>query len=72
MCKVIICDLDHKDVIQEDEVLTAAVYSYKWLHCKTQEEVIESCKGATVLLNQYVKMDKTIFEALPTDRKSVV
>ena len=66
MCKVIICDLDHKDVEQEKQIFNEAGYGYKWLHCKTQEEVIESCKGAVVLLNQYVKMDKTIFESLPT------
>lgn len=66
MCKVIICDLDHKDIVQELEVLNNAGLDVKWLHCKTQDEVIENCKGAVVLLNQYVKMDKKIFEALPT------
>lgn len=66
MCKIIICDLDHKDVEQERQVFGASDYEFKWLHCKTQEEVIEKCKGAVVLLNQYVKMDAKIFEALPT------
>lgn len=66
MCKVIICDLDHKDIVQELEVLNNAGLDVKWLHCKTQDEVIENCKGAVILLNQYVKMDKKIFEALPT------
>lgn len=66
MCKIIICDLDHKDIEQELEVLNRAGLEVKWLHCKTQEEVIQNCKGAVVLLNQYVKMDRKIFEALPT------
>lgn len=66
MEKIIICDLDHSDVNAEAEVLNKAGYPFKWLHCKTQQEVIENCRGAVVLLNQYVKMDKTIFEALPT------
>ena len=64
--KIVICDLDHENVETERAVLEAAGYEFEWLHCKTQEEVIEKCKGAVVLLNQYVKMDRKIFEALPT------
>lgn len=64
--KIVICDLDHKDVDHETEIFDRAGISFDWLHCKTQQEVIDSCKNAVVLLNQYVKMDKTIFEALPT------
>lgn len=64
--KIVICDLDHSDVEQETAVFQAAGYKFDRLHCKTQQEVIEKCKGAAVLLNQYIKMDKVIFEALPT------
>ncbi len=71
MCKVIICDLDHKDIEPELKVLGEAGLDVKWLHCKSQEEVIENCKGAVVLLNQYIKMDKKIFSALP-DVKCIV
>ena len=66
MSKIIICDLDHKDIRQETEVFSNAGLEVRWLHCKTQEEVIRECQGAVVLLNQYVKMDKVIFKALPT------
>ena len=66
MDKIIICDLDHSDVDAETAVLTEAGFRCRRLHCKTQQEVIEHCKGAVVLLNQYVKMDRVIFEALPT------
>ena len=66
MCDVVICDLDHKDINQETEVFNKTGITFKWLHCKTQDEVIQQCKGARVLLNQYIKMDKVIFEALPT------
>ena len=71
MCKVIICDLDHKDIEPELKVLGEAGLDVKWLHCKSQEEVIKNCKGAVVLLNQYIKMDKKIFSALP-DVKCIV
>lgn len=65
MSKVIICDLDHKDIEPEIKVLKEAGLDVKWLHCTSQDEVIEKCKDAVVLLNQYVKMDKKIFSALP-------
>lgn len=64
--EVIICDCDHEDIIQETEVFSRENIQIKWLKCKTQEEVIASCKGAKVLLNQYVLMDEKIFKALPT------
>lgn len=64
--QVIICDCDHKDIAEERAVLEAAGYSYSWHHCMTQDEVIAECQGATVFLNQYVRMDKRIFEAIPT------
>lgn len=63
--KIMICDCDHQDVEAERAVLKNAGYDCVWLHCKDQQEVIEKCRSAVVLLNQYVKMDKNIFEALP-------
>lgn len=64
--KIIICDCDHKDVNEEKAVFDAAGMDFKWLQCATQEEVIEKCQGAVCFLNQYVRMDRKIFEALPT------
>lgn len=63
--KIIICDLDHKDIEPEKAVFDNGGYGYSWLHCATQDEVIEKCGEATVLLNQYVRMDEKIFKALP-------
>lgn len=64
--QVIICDCDHQDIAEERAVLEAAGYSYSWHHCMTQDEVIAECQGATVFLNQYVRMDSRIFAAIPT------
>ncbi len=64
--QVIICDCDHKHVNQEIEVFQKENIDIKWLQCKTQDEVIASCQGAKVLLNQYVRMDEKIFKALPS------
>lgn len=62
---IYICDLDHKGVEQEQQVFGKYNYEFEWLHCSTQEEAIEKCQGAKVFLNQYLKMDRKIFKALP-------
>ncbi len=64
--KIIICDNDHKDVNTEKAVFDAAGMDFVWLQCDTQEKVIEQCQGGVVFLNQYTRMDKKIFEAIPT------
>lgn len=64
--KIIICDCDHKDVETEKAIFDAAGMDFKWLHCTTQEAVIEQCQGAVCFLNQYTRMDRKIFEAIPT------
>lgn len=64
--KIIICDCDHQDVDTEKAVFDKAGQPFRWHHCMTQQEVIDECKGAVVFLNQYVRMDKVIFEAIPT------
>lgn len=63
--RIVICDLDHENVAPERAVLEKAGFGFDWLHCRTQEEVIENCTEAVVLMNQYVRMDRKIFEALP-------
>ncbi len=60
--EIIICDCDHKDVETERAVFDAAGFDFKWLHCQTQDEVIEQCRGAVCFLNQYAKMDEKIFK----------
>jgi len=64
--KILISDCDHKDVETEKAVFNAAGMDFKWLQCTTQEAVIEQCQGAVCFLNQYTRMDRKIFEAIPT------
>lgn len=63
--RLVICDLDHENVEPERAVLEKAGFSVIWFQNKTQEEIIEKCGDAVVLMNQYVRMDRKIFEALP-------
>lgn len=64
--KIIICDCDHQNVDTEKAVFERAGQPFRWHHCMTQQEVIDECQGAVVFLNQYVRMDKQIFDAIPT------
>jgi D-3-phosphoglycerate dehydrogenase len=64
--KIIICDCDHKNVDTERAVFEAAGCDFKWLHCRTEEEVVEQCQGAVCLLNQYAPMNERVFRGIPT------
>ena len=64
--EICICDCDHADVKQEEKIFREAGLDFCWLHCRTQEEVIEKCRGTRAFLNQYVTMDRKIFQAIPT------
>ena len=63
--RIVICDLDHADVETERAIFDKAGYDFDWLHCVTQDDVINSCQNAEVLLNLYIRMDRKIFKALP-------
>lgn len=63
--QVYICDCDHQDVWEEEQVFKKNGIPFEWLHCGSPEEVIRQCGGARVLLNQYVKMNEQVFSAMP-------
>ncbi len=64
--EIYICDCDHADVKQEENIFRKAGLEFQWLHCRNQQEVINSCQGARIFLNQYIIMDRNIFRAIPT------
>ena len=64
--KVFISDCAHADIEPEKEVFAAHNVPYERLFCKSQDEIIETCQGAVVLLNHYEIMDAHIFKNIPT------
>lgn len=64
--KILICDCDHKNVDIERAVFEAAGCDFKWLHCHTEDEVIEQCQGAVCFLNQYAPMNEKVFRGVPS------
>jgi len=64
-CKIVICDLDHKDINTENQVFDAAGIQVDWRNYVTEDEVIEGCADANVLLIQYARISRKVMEALP-------
>lgn len=69
--KVIITDCDHTDIKIEEGILTENNIDFKLLNCKTEEELIKQCKGASVFINQYAPLTDKVFKEL-TNLKMVV
>ena len=63
--KIMYTDIDHKDLSIEEGVVAAAGMEFTIAQCKTEDEVIEKCKGAEILINQYAPITEKVCEALP-------
>ena len=62
---VAITDLDHPDIELEQEVLRKFDIDPVWLNCKTEDDLIEQCKGFKALINQYAPFTEKVFAGLP-------
>ncbi len=64
--RVVWTDCDHESLAEEESVLKAAgISDFKVEQCKTEQDVVEKCKGAVVLLNQYTPLGAYAFKNLP-------
>lgn len=71
--KIVISDCDHSTIEQEIAVTAAAgLPAPAWLHCKTEDDVIRDCKGATNIINQYAPMTRKVFAALAPELRQVI
>ena len=66
--QVIITDCDHTDIKAEEKVLQDAGISYKLLQCRTEDELIEQCGEAAVLINQYAPITERVLRNLTNVR----
>lgn len=69
--QVVITDCDHENLNIEKNILSEAQFSFAIKTCKTEQDVIDQCKGAAVFLNQYAPITKNVMDNLP-DLKLVV
>ncbi len=63
--RVLIVDCDHETIAPEEKVLGNVQENLPWLACKTEEEIIEHCQNAEILLIQYAPMSQRVLEHLP-------
>lgn len=69
--QVIITDCDHENIRIEEDILNKAQVSFAIKSCRTEQDVIDECKGASVFLNQYAPITEHVMANLP-DLKMVI
>ena len=69
--KIVISDCDHHDIDIERGVLAAAGLEVDWRKCFTEEEVIEGCADASILMIQYARLSRRVMESLPNLKQIV-
>ncbi|WP_321341194.1 C-terminal binding protein [uncultured Cohaesibacter sp.] len=69
--KVIVSDCDHESMQIEKDVLAEAGLDFTHMAARTEDEVIDQCKGGNIILNQYGKFDDRVFAALPEVKQIV-
>ncbi|WP_408008331.1 C-terminal binding protein [Pseudalkalibacillus sp. A8] len=62
---VIITDCDHPSVDIERKSLEIQGFQLKVEQCKTEEDVIQTCKDADGLINQYAPITRKVLSSLP-------
>ena len=62
---IIITDCDHEDVDIEKTIFAKASIPFELKQCKTEEDLIEQCQNASVLINQYAPMTRKVLDHLP-------
>lgn len=70
--KVIITDCDHENIDIETSTLNYANIPFKLLQCRTEDDLINNCKGADILINQYAPITQNVLENLSPELKLVV
>lgn len=63
--KIYITDCDMSNIEPEIKVFKENGFEYKWLNCKTEEDIVEQCHDAVAVLNQYTHIGEKVFKALP-------
>ena len=62
--KIVITDCDHPSVQIERDILEQRGFSVVLEQCRTEEDVIEKCRDAVGLINQYAPLTENVFREL--------
>lgn len=70
--KIVISDNDHANQDIERAILAKAGLDFELKKCRTEDDVIEQCKGANIILNQYAPFTRRVIKALSPELKQIV
>lgn len=63
--KVFITDCDHENIDMEKKIFHDAGMEVELKQARTEDEVIEQCKGGEILIVQYAHITEKVMEAMP-------
>ncbi|WP_261133485.1 C-terminal binding protein [Bacillus sp. Marseille-Q3570] len=62
--KVVVTDWEYEDLEYERSILEDVRFELIGAQCRTEEEVIEACRDADALINQYAPLSKHVLDGL--------
>ncbi|SEN29590.1 D-3-phosphoglycerate dehydrogenase [Mesobacillus persicus] len=62
--KVVVTDYEYDTFVPEEQVLNKLGIKLTFAQCKTEDEVIDACKDADALINQYAPISRKVIENL--------
>jgi len=62
---IALTDYQQADIVFEKQLVTDAGHEFRAFQCRSDDDVIKNCKGATALFAQYAPITARVFEALP-------
>lgn len=62
--KVVVTDYEYDTFVPEEQVLNKLGIKLTFAQCKTEDEVVEACKDADALINQYAPISRKVIENL--------
>ena len=70
--KIVVSDCDHESMRVEERLFAESGLSYTHLACRTEDEVIDQCRGAGIVMNQYAPFTERVLAALSPTLKLIV
>jgi D-3-phosphoglycerate dehydrogenase len=65
MKTIVISDCDHDSVDIEKRILNQKDINFRLEQCASEDDVIEKCRDADVIINQYVPITRKVMENIP-------
>ena len=70
--KIVVSDCDHASMEIEEKIFAEAGLGFEKRACRTEQDMVDRCAGAAIILNQYGPLTERVFSALAPDLGMVV